>query len=87
MLFRRRLFGMCLSFASVSVLMSLGSYTRIMKARKTMMLHPLVQEVISQISTRFTPDVPDIKKAVDTLLEKEYIKRVEGELDTFTYVA
>lgn len=52
-----------------------------------MVLHPLIQEVISQISTRFTPDVSDIKKAVDTLLEKEYVKRVEGELDTFTYVA
>ena len=34
----------------------------IMKARKTMKNQPLIQEVISQISQRFTPKIPDIKK-------------------------
>ena len=59
----------------------------IMKARKTMKNQPLIQEVISQISQRFAPKIPDIKKAIDTLLEKEYIERVEGTRDTFAYVA
>lgn len=79
-----------------------------MKARKTMKNQPLIQEVISQISQRFTPKIPDIKKvreyppisftalpdlivfstqAIDTLLEKEYIERVDGTRDTFAYVA
>ena len=58
-----------------------------MKARKTMKNQPLIQEVISQISARFAPKIPDIKKAIDTLLEKEYIERVEGTRDTFAYVA
>ena len=70
---------------------------------------PLIQEVISQISQRFTPKIPDIKKvchvlsvvegqvaeklilrcpqAIDTLLEKEYIERVDGTRDSFAYVA
>ncbi|KAI0055375.1 Cullin-domain-containing protein [Artomyces pyxidatus] len=64
-----------------------ATIVRIMKARKTMKNQPLIQEVISQISQRFTPKIPDIKKAIDTLLEKEYIERVEGTRDNFAYVA
>ncbi|KAG7442123.1 Cullin-domain-containing protein [Guyanagaster necrorhizus] len=60
---------------------------RIMKARKTMKNQALIQEVISQISQRFVPKIPDIQKAVETLLEKEYMERVDGQKDTFTYVA
>lgn len=64
-----------------------ATIVRIMKARKTMKNQSLIQEVISQISQRFAPKIPDIKKAIDTLLEKDYIERVEGTRDTFAYVA
>jgi len=64
-----------------------ATIVRIMKARKTMKNQPLRQEVISQISQRFTPKIPDIKKAIDTLLGEESIKRVDGTRDTFAYVA
>lgn len=45
---------------------------RIMKARKTMKNQSLIQEVIQQISQRFTPKIPDIKK-VSPLMAKPYI--------------
>ncbi|KAG2740036.1 hypothetical protein P692DRAFT_20663875, partial [Suillus brevipes Sb2] len=39
-----------------------ATIVRIIKARKTMKDQPLIQEVIFQISQRFAPKIPDIKK-------------------------
>lgn len=35
----------------------------------------LVQDVTATISTKFTPKVSDIKKAIDYLIDKEYLER------------
>ena len=59
---------------------------RIMKTRKTLKNQALIQEAYSQISQRFIPKIQDIKKAIEDLLEKEYIERVEGQRDTFKYL-
>ncbi|KAH8825039.1 Cullin-domain-containing protein [Flagelloscypha sp. PMI_526] len=61
-----------------------ATVVRIMKGRKTMRNQPLIQEVVAQVSQRFVPKIPDIKKAIEVLLEKEYIERV-GDSDLFTY--
>ncbi|KAH8801208.1 Cullin [Flagelloscypha sp. PMI_526] len=60
---------------------------RIIKARKTMKNQELIQEVISRLSPSFIPKIPDIKKAIEVLIEKEYIERAKESRDTFVCIA
>lgn len=59
---------------------------RIMKSRKTLKHQALIQESIGQLASRFKPSVGDIKKAIETLIEKEYVQRQEGSRDVFEYL-
>lgn len=62
-----------------------ASIVRIMKARKRLEHRTLVAEAMNQL--RFSTTGTDIKKRIETLIEREYMARVAGDRTTYDYLA
>ncbi|CAF0900731.1 unnamed protein product [Adineta steineri] len=64
-----------------------ATIVRIMKARQILEYALLIQEVIQQLTPRFIPKIPVIKKTIDTLIEKEYLERQSDDKNILKYLA
>lgn len=62
-----------------------AAVVRIMKARKTLDHRALMGEVMAQL--KFPASSSDIKKRIETLIEREYMERIEGDRSKYKYLA
>jgi cullin-4 len=62
-----------------------AAIVRIMKSRKTLGHRDLVGEVLNQL--KFPAAGVDIKKRIESLIEREYMERAEGDRSRYNYLA
>ena len=64
-----------------------AAIVRTMKSRRTLHHTPLLNEIITVLSSRFKPDPRDIKKRIEHLIEREFLERGEADVKLYTYLA
>ncbi|PGH33409.1 Cullin 3 [[Emmonsia] crescens] len=65
-----------------------AAIVRIMKQRKKLSHSQLIAEVISQLASRFTPEVNMVKKRIESLIDREYLDRIpDSDPPAYVYQA
>ncbi|CAK7229747.1 hypothetical protein SBRCBS47491_007352 [Sporothrix bragantina] len=65
-----------------------AAVVRIMKQRKELTHTALLTEVVTQLASRFRPEVAMVKKRIEDLITREYLERIEdSEPAAYRYVA
>jgi len=64
-----------------------AAIVRIMKARKALQHNDLIAEVTRQLSSRFVPVPANVKKRIESLIEREYLERDRSDRRLYKYLA
>ncbi|KAJ5160802.1 uncharacterized protein N7482_007806 [Penicillium canariense] len=64
-----------------------AAIVRIMKQRKKLGHLGLMNEVLAQLASRFVPDVNMVKRRIESLIDREYLERLDDDPATYGYVA
>ena len=62
-----------------------AAIVRIMKARKSLTHSLLISELFQQLKFPIKP--PDLKKRIESLIDREYLERDPGSAATYRYLA
>ncbi|TFK48041.1 Cullin-4B [Heliocybe sulcata] len=64
-----------------------AAIVRIMKAKKQMRYEQLKNDTVDAVKKHFVPEVSSIKQRIASLLEQEYMRRDEDDMNLYIYVA
>jgi len=62
-----------------------ASLVRVMKARKTILHQQLIPQVLEQVKVPAQPN--DVKKRIESLIEREYMERDSKDRNRYNYLA
>ena len=57
------------------------------RQRKELLHQTLIAEVIQQLHARFSPDISMVKRRIESLIDREYLERIEQEQSAYRYLA
>ncbi|WPK26825.1 hypothetical protein PUMCH_004187 [Australozyma saopauloensis] len=64
-----------------------AAIVRVMKSRQTLSHNELIEELLKQLQNRFEPLMTVIKRRIEDLIDKEYLKRDDLEHSVYHYIA
>ncbi|KAI0344167.1 Cullin-domain-containing protein [Trametopsis cervina] len=64
-----------------------AAIVRVMKGKKQLQYEQLKTATIEAVKQHFKPDIPMIKKRIDNLVENDYLRRDEDDMNLLIYVA
>ncbi len=64
-----------------------AAVVRVMKANRVMEHTKLMVEVTNQLLSRFNPNPQDIKRRIESLVEREFLERKDGQRQVYQYIA